>query len=195
MSKIVEYLGLSTKQPQPAENNFSMPLIYSGALLVLFVYLAVVQWPEAGIPSQLHQLNPQLDGGNHWVGDEGLSAFTTTMAWATFVWKFLVYLTLAGLLFRLSRTLYSRADFTQHIIRNLRAVEIVLLVGMLTYSILAEVTAHTIGVDTGLEKIEREATFLSDQGLMAVLFLVALYIVEGAMRRGLTLQEESDATI
>lgn len=47
----------------------------------------------------------------------------------------------------------------------------------------------------GLEEIQREATFFSDQGLITVLFLVALLIIEGTLRRGLTLQEDVKATI
>lgn len=195
MSKISDYLGLKAEQPQSAENSFSLPLIYSGTLLVGFVFLAVMQWPEAGIPSQLQQLNPELEGGNYWVSDEGLSAFTKAVAWIAFAWKFIFYLTLTGLLFRLSKTLQIKADFTQHVIKNLRNAQVVLAVGMLIYSILVEITAHGVEAVSGLEEIQREATFFSDQGLITVLFLVALFIIEGTLRRGLTLQEDVNATI
>lgn len=162
MSKISDYLGLKAEQPQPAENSFSVPLIYSGVLLVFFAYLAVVQWPETGIPSQLHQLNSELEGGIYWVSDEGLSASTKFAAWAAFAWKFIFYLTLTGLLFRLSKTLQIKADFTQQVIKNLRIAQIVLVVGMLIYSVLVEITAQGIKTANGLDEIQREATFLSN---------------------------------
>lgn len=195
MPKNKDFLGLKASGPQSAENHFSLALVYSLVLVVLFTYLVVLQWPQQGIPSTLHQLNPQLDGGAHWVSAEGLSSLTRALAWVAFAWKFAVYLTLTALMYRLARAFYDKANFTARVLKTLKAAQITLLVGMLVYSVLVEAVGRGVERASGLAEFQQVPTFWSDQGLLTFLFLTSLFFIGGALRRGLTLQEESDATI
>ncbi len=195
MPKNKDFFGVKAAGPQPAENHFSLALVYSLVLVVLFAYLVVLQWPQQGIPSTLHQLNPQLDGGVYWVSAEGLSSLTRALAWVVFAWKFAVYLTLTALMYRLARSFYDKANFTARVLKTLKAAQITLLVGMLVYSVLVEVVRRGVERASGLAEFQQVPTFWSDQGLLTLLFLAALFFIEGALRRGLALQEESDATI
>lgn len=105
-------------------------------------------------------------------------------AWAGFAWKFLVYLATAVLLHRVARAFYRKADFTATALSTLRAVPIVLLIGMIGYSIFTEVVAYGISQTYALENLEKESTFFSDQGVVTILFIAALFFIEGALRRG-----------
>lgn len=196
MGNLKNYLGLdSGNKPQPEEHNFSVTYIYTGFAIIMILGLAVMQWPEQGIPSPLHRFNPELTGGTHWVSAENLGQLTVVAAWAGFVWKFLVYLVTAALLHRVARAFYRKADFTATALSTLRAVPIVLLLGMIGYSIFTEVVAFGVSRAYVLDSLEKEATFFSDQGVVTILFIAALFFIEGALRRGLILQEDTDATI
>ncbi len=196
MPKARRFFGIdSAGQTNSAENQFSLALVYSTVLLAFFVYLAVVQWPEAGIPSQLHQYNPELEGGPYWLADAELGAGTKVIAWLAFGWKFLVYLTLTALMYRLAKTFHTRADFTQNVLKTLKAAQLTLLIGMIVYSLLLKAISNSVQAAIGLSELKEVPTFFSDHGLLALLFLAALFFIEGALRRGLTLQEEADATI
>lgn len=195
MGKIKAFFGLEAQETQPDENYFGLAVVYSLVLLIFFVYLAVLQWPEAGIPSQLHQYNPELEGGPYWLADTGLGAGTKVIAWLAFAWKFLVYLTLAALMYRLAKSFHTRADFTRNVLAILKAAQLTLLIGMIVYSLLLKVVSNAVQAATGLSSLEEVPVFFSDHGLLALLFLAALFFIEGALRRGLTLQEDADATI
>lgn len=196
MGNLKNYLGLDAdNKPQPEEHNFSVAYIYTGFAIFMILGLAVMQWPEQGIPSPLHRFNPELTGGPHWVSAENLSQLTVVAAWTGFAWKFLVYLATAVLLHRVARAFYRKADFTATALSTLRAVPIVLLIGMIGYSIFTEVVAYGISQAYALENLEKESTFFSDQGVVTILFIAALFFIEGALRRGLILQEDTDATI
>lgn len=197
MKALSKYFGLSTNnsKPQPAEHQFSVATVYTAFAVVLILFLAFMQWPEQGIPSSLHRYNPQLEGGTYWVSSEGLSTGTQVLAWSAFAWKFLMYLCVAVFLHQVAKSFYRKADFTLKALNRLRIVPVVLLIGMLGYSLLADLTARGIEKSAGLSELESEPTFMSDQGLVTVLFIATLFFIEGALRRGLTLQEDSDGTI
>ncbi|WHS49689.1 hypothetical protein QM007_07100 [Rothia sp. SD9660Na] len=197
MKALSNYFGLTTdnSKPQPAEHQFSVATIYTAFAVVLILYVAFVQWPEHGIPSSLHRYNLELEGGTYWVSSEGLSTGTQVLAWLAFGWKFLMYLCVAVLLHQVSKSFYSKADFTLKALNRLRVIPVVLLIGMIGYSLLTDLTARGIEKSAGLSKLELEPTFISDQGLVTVLFIATLFFIEGALRRGLTLQEDSDGTI
>lgn len=196
MGKLKNYLGLDAgNKNQPEEHNFSVAYIYTGFAIFMILGLALMQWPEQGIPSPLHRFNPELTGGTHWVSAENLSQLTVVAAWAGFVWKFMVYLATAVLLHRVAKAFYRKADFTATALVTLRAVPIVLLIGMIGYSIFTEVVAFGVSRAYALDSLEKEATFFSDQGMVTLLFIASLFFIEGALRRGLTLQEDTDATI
>ncbi|MEU4207557.1 hypothetical protein [Rothia terrae] len=195
MSKNKDFFGVKAAGPQPAENHFSLALVYSLVLVVLFAYLAVLQWPQEGIPSILHQFNSELDGGAYWISADDLGSLTRTLAWVAFAWKFAVYLTLAVLMYRLARAFYNKADFTDRVLKTLRATQITLLIGMMVYSILLEAVGRGVERASGLTEFQSVPTFWSDQGLLTLLFLTSLFFIEGALRRGLTLQQDADATI
>lgn len=194
MSRVKNYLGLEAQEPQPAENHFSLSLIYSLVLLVLFAYLLVTQWPEAGIPSPLKQYNPELTGGTHWISEQGLTVFAQGIAWLSFAWKFSIYLTLTFLLYRLAKAFHTKADFTSRALSTVKIAQYTLLLGMIGYSILLYIVESAVEKALGTELVT-VPTFLSEQGLLTLLFLATLFFIEGALRRGLTLQEETDATI
>ncbi|MFW0118811.1 hypothetical protein ACN08Y_02645 [Rothia sp. P5764] len=195
MRQIKNYLGLEAQNPQPEEHAFSLPLVYSAVVFVLFIWLIVMQWPEAGIPSPLHRYNPELDGGINWVEDSPLGQGTRVLAWAAFAWKFSMYLVVTALLYRLARIFYTKAHFGTQALALLRAAQIVLLGGMIVYSLLTAFLTRAVANDYDLPDIHSESTFFSDQGLLTLLFVATLFFIEGALRRGLTLQEDSDATI
>ncbi|MBM7051679.1 MULTISPECIES: hypothetical protein [unclassified Rothia (in: high G+C Gram-positive bacteria)] len=195
MLKVKDYFGCNAQEAQPAENHFSLPLVYSGALLVFFAYLALLQWPASGIPSALQQYNLQLEGGTYWVADKDLPAYAKVLAWVAFAWKFFIYITLTALMYRLARTFYTKADFTSRVFKTLKAAQLTLLIGMIVYSILVHFVGRAVQQASGLAEFTQIPTFLSDQGLLTFLFLVALFFIEGALHRGLTLQEDVDATI
>lgn len=196
MGKLKNYLGLdSGDKAQPEEHNFSVAYVYTGIAIFMIIGLAVMQWPEQGIPSPLHRLNPELTGGTHWVSAENLSQLTVVAAWAGFVWKFLVYLATAMLLHRVAKAFYRKADFTATALATLRAVPSLLLVGMFGNQFLLHLVARGIQETHGLPSLEQESAFFSDQGMVTILFIAALFFIEGALRRGLTLQEDTDATI
>ncbi|MGV3150184.1 hypothetical protein [Rothia sp. 11273D007AR] len=197
MKALSNYFGLTggRTRPQPAEHQFSVATIYTAFAVVLILYVAFVQWPEHGIPSSLHRYNPELEGGTYWVSSEGLSTGTQILAWSAFAWKFLMYLCVAVLLHQVAKSFYRKADFTLRALNRLRVAPIVLLVGMIGYSLLTVLTARGIEKSAGLSKLEWEPTFMSDQGLITVLFIATLFFIEGALRRGITLQEDSDGTI
>lgn len=196
MGKLKNYLGLDAgNKNQPEEHNFSVAYIYTGFAIFMILGLALMQWPEQGIPSPLHRFNPELTGGTHWVSAENLSQLTVVAAWAGYAWKFLVYLATAVLLHRVAKAFYRKADFTVTALVTLRAVPIVLLIGMIGYSIFAEVVAFGVSRAYALGSLQKETTFFSDQGVVTILFIAALFFIEGALRRGLALQEDTDATI
>lgn len=197
MKALSKHFGLITdnSKPQPDEYQFSVATIYTAFAVVLILYVAFVQWPEHGIPSSLHRYNPELEGGTYWVSSEGLSTGTQILAWSAFAWKFLMYLCVAVLLHQVAKSFYRKADFTLRALKRLRVAPIILLVGMLGYSLLTDLTARGIEKSAGLSKLEWEPTFMSDQGLITVLFIATLFFIEGALRRGITLQEDSDGTI
>lgn len=195
MRYIKNYLGLEAQNPQPEEHAFSLPLVYSAVVFVLFIWLIVMQWPEAGVPSTLHRYNPELDGGINWVADTQLGQGTRALAWAAFAWKFSMYLVITALLHRLARIFHTKAQFGWQALLVLRATQIALLGGMIVYSILLTFLARAVASDCELPNLRSESTFFSDQGLLTLLFVATLFFIEGALRRGLTLQEDSDATI
>lgn len=195
MGHLKNYLGLEKQEPQPQERSFSLPLVYSAGVFVLFLWLIVMQWPEAGIPSTLHRYNPELDGGINWVADTQLGQGTRVLAWAAFAWKFSMYLIVTALLYRLARIFHTRAQFVSQALGLLRIAQIALLGGMLVYSLLTTFLARAVANDYGLPGLYSESTFFSDQGLLTLLFVATLFFIEGTLRRGLTLQEDSDATI
>lgn len=195
MGHIKNYLGLEAQNPQPEEHAFSLPLVYSAAIFVLFIWLIIMQWPEAGIPSTLHRYNPELEGGINWVADTQLGQGARVLAWAAFTWKFSMYLVVTALLYRLARIFHTRAHFGQQALGLLRIAQLALLGGMLVYSLLTTFLAQAVASDYGLPSLQRESTFFSDQGLLTLLFISTLFFIEGALRRSLTLQEDVDATI
>lgn len=197
MKALSNYFGLTTdnSKPQPAEHQFSVATAYTAFAVVLILFLAFVQWPEQGIPSSLHRYNPELEGGTYWVSSEGLSIGTQVLAWLAFGWKFLTYLCVAILLRQVAKSFYRKADFTLKALNRLRAIPVVLLISMIGYSLLTGLTTLGVEAIAELGPLESEPTFTSDLGAMTILFVAALFFIEGALRRGLTLQEDSDGTI
>lgn len=196
LKALKDFLGLNAgEEPQPEENHFSLARAYFIGAPILILGALFITWPDQGIPLDPVLYSSGFAGQQGWVRAENLSTLTQALAWLAFLWKFLVYLVLALYLGRIATIFNHKANFTPKVLAIARWLPVLTTSSLCLLLILHHLLSQRLTSELQLENPYSLSIIFSDWGISIFLLTAALFLIEGFLRRGLTLQEESDSTI
>lgn len=191
-----DFLGLGAgEEPQPEENHFSQARAYFIGIPVFILGALFLNWPDQGIPLDPALYSSAFTGQQGWVRAENLSTLTQALAWLAFLWKFLVYLALALYLGRIATIFNHKANFTPRVLTIARWLPALTTSSLCLLLILHHLLSQRLTSELQLDNPYSLSIIFSDWGISLFLLTASLFLIEGFLRRGLTLQEESDSTI
>lgn len=196
LKALKDFLGLDAgEEPQPEENHFSLARAYFIGAPILILGALFINWPNQGVPLDPVLYSPHFANGQDWISPESLSSLTQALAWLAFLWKFLVYLALALYLGRIAVSFNRKADFTPRVLTIARWLPVLTTSSLCLLLILHYLLSQRLTSELQLDHPYSMSIIFSDWGIGIFLLTAALFLIEGFLRRGLTLQEESDSTI
>lgn len=196
LKALKDFLGLDAgEEPQPEENHFSQARAYFIVMPVFILGALFLNWPDQGIPLDPALYSTYFTGGKNWVRAENLSTLTQALAWLAFLWKFLVYLVLALYLGRIATIFNHKANFTPRVLAIARWLPVLTTSSLCLLLVLQHLLGQRLAEELKLENPYSLSIIFSDWGISIFLLTAAIFLIEGFLRRGLTLQEESDSTI
>lgn len=159
--------------------------------LTLLLHLIMHLPHSGGIPSRLHELNPELHGGRNWVATEGLPFHIITFAWTAFLGTYLMYFVVCILLANTARNYYQQLSFSLQSLRPLRIATWLYIGGSIVLYYLEGITNQAIQNTYGSLIIQGD----NDSSFDSWLFLVTLCFLYTVLRRSVVLQDDVDSTI
>lgn len=182
--------------PPSPEKSFQSPLIGFICLSIIVPLTTVFYWPYPST-EPVWVTSYDIDKTVRTTLDTSeLPTHLMTLAWAYHLLSIVVTSAFCILMTLVCAAFNERAHFTTKSIRYFSIIRWILITGLITYWVMGLLLdAQVIAFFQNYPHITVNQEWANVPVLSGFLVLMIIYFIEGALRRGLTLQEDADATI
>lgn len=200
MGKIKAFFGLEAKETQTekleAQNSFNTAFVSFIALSVLIPLTLILYWPYPSTEPIWVSAYDINSGQAHTLETAELPIHILAFAWVKHFLPTAIVTMFCIQMVRVSSAFNRRENFSFHAIRIFKQVRWILSIGLIIYLIdqmVLDTLVQNYFAGHDRVSVSRYSSDWFELGIVVAISVV--YFIEGALRRGLTLQEEADATI
>lgn len=186
----------NVRSEQQTNKSFHSALVGFICLACIWPLAVLLYWPYPGAePLWVSSYEISLAQSNT-LDTSALPVIIKALAWANHLLPTMIAFIFCVQMARVCSAFNVSANFTADAIKIFRQIRWILTVGLLAYWLVGIVLGMAVsGFYADYPHVSVNGHWANWPIMGGFLLLMTIYFIEGALRRGLTLQEDADATI